>query len=1444
MTSKSLELSQPIIGIDFGILSADELNRMSVTQLQDIELYDGLNEKSGSLMDTVMGTSENNKRCKTCGLTTECPGHFGHIDLAEPMFHIKTVDIVKKILGCVCLGCAKILIPKNEMIINSIINIPMGKARLDMIDDITKREKMCRFENNGCGRPKSIIKLKKDKDKSEIIFMIEDKIIDDETNDNKVVSRKMSSQECYTILSQISDIDSFLLGINPKKYRIENLLLTKFPVAPIQVRPSIRGGFMDSSNPRFDDLTTGYLNIMKINNALKDIVEDISNKVREEESYSILLACKLHMLYDSKFLQTGKNKTQQFNSLDIRMTGKEGRIRRNLMGKRVNFSARTVITPDPSLDIDQLGVPIKIAMKITFPEVVTPYNIDELQERVNNGPRNYPGANFVFQSNDRHGQARVLEFMKGNLKLKYGDIVERHLVDGDIVLLNRQPSLHKLSMMGHKVKVVQNPKYESFRLNPSVTTPYNADFDGDEMNIFAPQSYQTQIELSDIVSVEHQLITPASSVPIIGMVQDGLLGAFLLTDSSTEMDWHDSMNILSSTNMKKYKLTSKNSNHNGTDIYSNILEDNININNKKIQIKNGILNHEQGQLTGAMLKNKKHNSLIHVTWDQYSQREATNLLNNTQKLINNFIIYNGFSMNIGDIRNSDNLNNKVRNTINDKLNEIHHEITYMENNPDIIDADIYEGKIYSKLNSIRSDFGKLITKNMDINNGIFVMSESGAKGGANNTAQMKGCLGQQALEGERIPLKYNNRTLPYFPEFDTTPAARGFIANNYLSGLTPNEFVHHHMSGREGLIDTKIKTGDVGYVQRRLIKLMEDMYVAYDNTVRNSSGMLLQLSYGDSGLDSTKQIKHDMTQILLGNQELKDQYCHNNEYFEIIKELRDILRISKTASESDYKVLPTIYMLPVNFIQLLDNYIDSGDKGKTVSYQYVYDNIMDVLSHDNSPIFVYKNDYIYKKHDEELVKTVFKFALLTYISPKKCVDDYKLTTKEFDNIIKDIKKGYMRSVVNPGEMVGIVAGQSIGEPVTQLTLNTFHSAGIGDKGTANMGLPRVQELLRTSDASEPITTIYFEDTSEETIKRISTHIKITTIDDIKEKIQVFYEPTPDISRDNIITSSSSDVSNYNWLIRIVFNKDILRLNNITLTEIKMIMKNYWFNKRVNDKNLNTEQKNLIKNINSLDFYINSDNDKENVMHIRFNMKQIDMSNIQKFITLFINTFKIKGIDNITDIRSLKINTVNKVNYENEDQTVETIKESILYVDGINLQELRYIKNIDLTRTICNDINNIYKEFGVEAARMAIYKEFRQILSETNFKHILLLVDLMTNYGFLLAIERFGIVKTEYQTLSKVAFEEPVKHFMNAGIFTEHDDIQSVSSRIMTGQAFKGGTGIFDLMFNHELLQNSEMKEDRQAYYNNNENSQIAEDNIMNDILRDNEEEETSGFIVF
>ena len=1442
MSSQSLELSQPIIGIEFGVLSADEIQRMSVTQIQDIELYDGMNEKSGSLMDTIMGTSENNKRCKTCGLTTECPGHFGHINLAEPMFHIKTVDIVKKILGCVCLGCAKLLLPKNDCIINSIINIPMGKDRLDAIEEITKREKLCRIENNGCGRPKSIIKLKKDKDKSEIIFTIDDKVLEDETNENKVVSRKLTSQECYTILSQISDIDSFLLGINPNNYRIENLLLTKYPVAPIQVRPSIRGNFMDSSNPRFDDLTTGYLNIIKINNALKDLVEDVTNKVKEEESYNILLACKLHTLYDSKFLQTGKNKAQQFNSLDIRITGKQGRIRRNLMGKRVNFSARTVITPDPSLDIDQLGVPINIAMKITFPEVVTPYNIDELQDRVNNGPHNYPGANFVFQANDRHGQARVLEFMKGNLRLKFGDIVERHLVDGDIVLLNRQPSLHKLSMMGHKVKVIENQKYESFRLNPSVTTPYNADFDGDEMNIFAPQSYQTQIELSEIVSVEHQLITPASSVPIIGMVQDGLLGSYLLTYSETKMDYHDSMNILSSTNMKKFKLISKDEIHTGTNIYSNILEDNININNKKIKIKNGILSSDRGQLTGAMLKNKKHNSLIHVTWDQYSQKEATNLLNNTQKLINNFLIYNGFSMNIGDIRNSVELNEEIKSTIDEKLLEIHHEITYMENNPSIIDPEIYEGKIYGKLNSIRSNFGKVIINHMDINNGIFVMSESGAKGGADNTAQMKGCLGQQALEGERIRLKYNNRTLPYFPEYDNTPAARGFIKNNFLTGLTPNEFVHAHVAGREGLIDTKIKTADTGYVQRRLVKLMEDMYVAYDNTVRNASGLLLQLSYGDSGLDSTKQIKHDMSQILLNNQELKEQYAHNDEYFEMIKELRNILRKSKTATESDYKILPTEYMLPVNFIQVIDNFRDSGDKSKVISYEYVYENIMKLLSHENSPIYIYKQNSQYKKYDEELVKTVFKFALLTYISPIKCVDEYKLTTKEFDNMIKDIKRGYMRSIVSPGEMVGIIAGQSIGEPVTQLTLNTFHSAGIGDKGTANMGLPRVQELLRTSDATEPITTIYFNKISEDTVKRISTHIKITTINDIKDKIQVFYDPKPDVSRDNIITASSSDIFNYNWLIRIVFNKDILRLNNITLNEIKMIMKNYWFNKRMNDKNLNTEQKNLIKNINGLDFYINSDNDIENVMHIRFNMKKIEMSSIQNFITLFIDTFKIKGINNITDIRSLKVNTENKINYDNDEGIVETNKESILYVDGINLQELRYIKNIDLTRTICNDINIIYKEFGIEAARMAIYKEFRQILSETNFKHILLLVDLMTNYGFLLAIERFGIVKTEYQTLSKVSFEEPVKHFINSAIFSEKDEIKSVSSRIMTGQAFRGGTGIFDLSFNYDLLQNSEMKEDRQAYYNKNEVSQVIEDNIMNDIMRD--DEETSGFIVF
>lgn len=485
------EKTTPISRIDFTILGNREIKNMSVLGrdtpgLVVPDLYDNTEPKKGGLIDQRMGITNNELDCSTCGLSTNyCPGHFGHIDLAEPVYHMGFYDYVIKILRCVCPRCSKLLLYKNEEEINELLKNKRGKNRLLELKNLVKNVSHCQKQNYGCGAV--IPKIKPDIRKSTAIINIvaeyQTLTATEDNPDKKPTREVLSPDVIYNILKNISDEDCYIMGLDPKRNRPEDLIHTTFPVPPVQVRPSVRGDFL-ASTTREDHLTIKLADILKANLRIAKNKEVMDEDKRKYYEYNIgYLQYHVATYFDNESLSLpqSEQKGMVTKSLSSRLKGKEGRIRNNLMGKRTDYSARTVITPDPTLSINELGVPIDIAMNITFPEIVTPYNIEYLSRLVRNGRDNYPGANFVIPVSSNDTQTRLpidLRFRKEKIELRYGDIVERHMRDGDIVLLNRQPTLHKQSMMGHRAKIVSDKNYCTFRLNPNVTTPYNADFDG------------------------------------------------------------------------------------------------------------------------------------------------------------------------------------------------------------------------------------------------------------------------------------------------------------------------------------------------------------------------------------------------------------------------------------------------------------------------------------------------------------------------------------------------------------------------------------------------------------------------------------------------------------------------------------------------------------------------------------------------------------------------------------------------------------------------------------------------------------------------------------------------------------------------------------------------------------------------------------------------------
>jgi len=810
--------------IEFCVFGNPEVKRYSVIKdslgiTLDIA-YENGEPKQGGLIDKRLGVTDYNMICDTCGCTTnDCPGHFGHTELAEEVFHFGYLDIAKNVANCICLSCSKVLITKNKEEVIELLSNSYKKTRFAKFKKLTANVKFCQ----NCGKP--VGKISKEITKAGSIQLMVTYMVDvkQEGLDNQPISNSASNiaskkkknveiltpNRLYSIFKNIDDNDCRLMGFDPTKNRPEYFIIKYFPIPPVAIRPSVRLEMLSSGTSE-DGLTSKLADIIKDNGRLrkqKDKTLITGEESKYNQDYLQLLQYDIATYYDneSTLPKSEQKGAKASKSVSERLKGKGGRIRGNLMGKRVDYSARTVITSDPNLGLDELGVPIKIAMNITFPEVVTPFNIDRLSKLVRNGRDVYPGANFVlpFHSLELGKKSKIdLRYRKKSVKLHYGDVVERHIVDGDPVLFNRQPSLHKMSMMCHRIKVIKDESLNTFRLNVTVTTPYNADFDGDEMNMFIPQTVQTQLEIANIADVKRQIISPRYSRPIIKFKQDTVLGTFKMTEAIKKLSYNDAMNLaMYCKNVDIFSIEKKEIDTHK--MYSLIIPNLINFSDGKVNITNGKL------LTGTMGDNILNQRIVYYSWDRHGPEITKNFYDNAQRLVTNWLLMNGFSVGLGDATTDKSVTDDIKTFCEIKQMEVDKLITEMENNPDTLDPETFESNILSTLKASDGEITKKVYDYIKANephNNFYIMIESKAKGSQGNIGQIIGGLGQNVLEFRRIKKKVNNRTLPHFFQNDDRAFARGFIPNSYYHGLTPKEFFFHHMTAREGMIDTAIKS--------------------------------------------------------------------------------------------------------------------------------------------------------------------------------------------------------------------------------------------------------------------------------------------------------------------------------------------------------------------------------------------------------------------------------------------------------------------------------------------------------------------------------------------------------------------------------------------------------------------------------------------------------------
>jgi len=1808
-----------IIGIQFSIMSPEEIVKGSVAEITNRETYVNNKPVIGGLFDPRMGPLDPGMICPTDGLDyMKCPGYFGHVKLARPVFYYQYLGTVVKILRCVCIKCSSLRISKTAN--KQLMSLPADERWTQVFRLASKIKRCGEDTETGCGclQPKRItmkaglgkIYAEWDNVKGVLEETTTATIAGSaaETDKDGSLSMKLTPEIVIKIFRRISDEDVEFMGFSPVFSRPDWMVCQVLAIPPPAVRPSVK---MDGSQRSEDDITHIIVNIIKANTTLQE-------KMSEGAPANVIDGWHMMLQY---YVATQVNNNipgcapvaqrsgRPLKSIQERLNGKQGRVRGNLMGKRVDFSARSVITPDPNLSICELGIPLKIAKNITKPVVVNDRNKKFLLRLVRAGPDEYPGAKILERKTGESISLRYAD--RANIMLNNGDVVHRHMMDGDAILFNRQPTLHRMSMMCHIARIMYQG--DTFRMNVGCTKPYNADFDGDEMNLHMPQDDESEIELRHLAAVPYQLISPANNNSIIGVFQDSLIGSYLFTRENIKFTPREAMNLLAAYPRVNETLFKSGEDIGSFDVISQILppltlkykkkafgeknpaEDYATSNNV-VEIRNGRM--IRGQIDKSVLGGGGV-GLIQRVCNDFGNCAAADFIDGLQNIITEYMKSHAYSVGISDLIANKATNTQIVDVITKKKTEVKNLIDQVhlgifENKTGKSNEVEFEARVSNILNTATNDAGKIGINSLNSSNRFVGLVLSGSKGTDLNISQMISCLGQQAIEGKRISYGFDSRTLPHFNKFDDGPLARGFIESSFISGLSPEELFFHAMGGRIGLIDTAVKsvtwetpivvvenevskyvkigewidshldgedapriqymeeqnmeylelthpvkivtmdydgnvswesitavtrhdpgeklfkittkagryvtvtankslliwndelkqfrekyteevnvgdfvpvaknvcdygeatannatddfetgvkvgeiivdqipneayiagkeyvkgvlsayfskhgtiesdsivitstnlrilediaflcsrlnihvdilqsttnnavlsiratngqqftqqvtllhpeknrkmkdivwthkldkvvvvndvimdeiisieavdpvlhpkmydltipktlnfglanglqvrdTSQTGYIQRRLIKGMEDLKVEYDMTVRNGKQRIIQFTYGDDGIDTIKVENQSLPLVAMSLDEI---YAHfhipldnssDTEHSSVTAFTKTAYaKMKKEKASTQQKLLDLIdYMIEMRdlIIDRVFGNLDNKNVQMPVSFTHIINNIQAQQQiNQNSMVDITPIEAMNMVSDayRQLENIhyapptlLFKVMYYYYLSPKELLLIKRFNRSALTILLNVIILQYKRSIVAPGEMVGMVSAQSIGEPTTQLTLNTFHSAGIASKSNATRGVPRIEEILSLSEnPKNPSITVYFKEDDESTPERVQEFIPLiehTKMSEVVESVEVCFDPDDmntlieqdravmsqyqefeklidDCVRDAALVSaggggeegaaagggeggggaaaeSGGGAQNSNnkskWVIRIKMDAEAMLDKKLTMDDIHFAIKNSYGNEvscafsDYNDDNLvfrlrmeNITQAKKTNKLNPLD---QSD-------HIYM---------IKSFQDQLMNNIVLRGIKGIRKVmlRTIK-NTLKKT------EGIYAKKESwVLDTMGTNLLHVLGLDYIDTKRTVSNDIQEVYRVFGIEAARQAIYNELSEVFDDSpiNYHHVCLLCDRMTVSSSMISIFRHGINSDDIGPIAKASFEETPEMFLKAARHAELDPMRGISANVMCGQEGYYGTSAFQVLINMDEM----MKHESVEYKHTDDNEDIEE----------------------
>lgn len=1421
--------------VRFNVIGTEDIVKSSNVPVVSHDLFRGNMPYPGGVYDGHLGTTDHTYKCQTCHNNKKnCLGHDGHLQLNYPVFSPMFINEVRKWLKVICFKCGNCVLTDREF-----MHFPKTK-RLDLAS------KLARTTNRKCAHCGELHPvITKDREEK---FAIKAEIYEDK---KKSLEYPLHPHMIKQFLDRVSNQTVIKLGKSPESHP-RNFVLHAIKVPPTTIRPDVRK--MGGGRSTNDDLTMLLKTIIKKNETIPSVIPDEIDQRLEK------LILELNNIYYN-FVRGSSGKrpmsgiTGPTHSLALRLRGKQGRFRKTQLGKRVQFSGRATIVGDPTRKLFEVGVPVRHAKTLQVKETVQQYNKERLMLYFLNGTKKYPGCTKIIKRDT--GAEYGIDNLRDNFELEVGDQIMRDMITGDVLMYNRQPSLKPSNISAMRIVVIEDPEILTFCMNVLICPMFDADFDGDQMNVFVNSSVIARNEIAEMAGIHNFFINHSDSAPIIGELDDSIVGMFEMTRSSVRLDKYHAMLTFSQATylptfldkglptieVKRGGKTTPIPYYTGRDMVSKCLEEtpinftrtptwykkeyapyvNYDPTETEVVIDRG--RHLKGVLDKTSIGKGQAGNIFHLIGNEYGNERALEVMFNMQQLSINYILQYGYSIGIMDMLVSDESLKRIH-EIESEIIKKSELITDRLNRGQIIPpidktvTEFYEEQQISEL-SVMDDFIEPILKSINPNtNSLYKLIMSGSKGKIENMYHINSTIGQIKINGDRIRQKFSyKRTLAYFPRFETSPESRGYITNSYMSGMTSPELVFNAMNARFDFISKALSTSITGEQNRKSIKNLESIIIN-NHRMCVKGNNIIQLFYGEDGLDPRKIIKVKFPAVMLGDadleknykmmaQDAKNQAVFDEEYRQIKEDRDEYRKIFLSLENSNVNDLMTdTRFMPVDVKSILaDTIHEYSDKTANGGESEIVEMVGTVKK------FVQNLSYLLLNEEQErqqapipeyLASGVYLLGVLLRSTLNS--NNLKKINKELLKIIiAKIKTTFLNALIDYGTAVGIIAAQSFSGPLTQYMLDAHHRSISG--GTNKTGVNKAKEVLGARPTVKleapsmlvPVEAAYQNNKAK--VQEIANVMEMMNLRQFVMVWQIFFEKygepvhpkyihekkmIEEYQKFNPLMTPPNDL--VKWCVRFVLNKTTMILKNMNL---ELIISR------------------LRESFPDVFVVYTPENAKQIVIRVYIKstmFKSIEQSNIESLKDDLLNTI-IRGIEGV------KIATVTKMirNKVNADGSIARDSNRFgISTQGTNLTGVMKLKGVDPYAVQTDAIEETARILGIEAARQRIITEIRNVgVSTVNYRHLTIYSDEMTYTGRVTSIERGGLSTREASNVMlRIGFSAPLPTLEEAGINAMEDKIYGLTGALLTGNTPKYGTNHNQYYVNGKFVKENSVSADK------------------------------------